>query len=226
MNSNLTPPLLLYLDEIWFSDVCDNNLDESDLSQHLSDWCWTQIVLASLILTPSSQVIYGSLPKVLRPLKARKGPQGQSQAVAQSTCANPSYFWLKYKSMNFRILGQKHQEDIWHCLFDKEKRSKSNSEAFNLMPQCVAKKARYRALLWLKFNLWYKRHNYSNVFVHLPLTFWIIIPFFLSFCKNLFLHLEETKEGKLQKKRKSVLLWLCSSYSMYSQILNVALLKW
>ena len=44
--------------------------------------------------------------------------------------------------MNFRILGQKHQEDIWHCLFDKEKRSKSNFEAFNLMPQCVAKKAR------------------------------------------------------------------------------------
>ena len=43
--------------------------------------------------------------------------------------------------MNFRILGQKHQEDIWHCLFDKEKRSKSNFEAFNLMPQCVAKKA-------------------------------------------------------------------------------------
>ena len=129
-----------HLRKIWFANVCNLTLDESDLSQHLSDWCWTQIVLASLILRPSSQVIYGSLPKVLRPLKARKGPQGQSQAVAQSTCANPSYFWLKYKSMNFRILGQKHQEDIWHCLFDKEKRSKSNSEAFNLMPQCVAKK--------------------------------------------------------------------------------------
>ena len=70
-----------YLQKIWFSNVYDLTLDESYLSQHLSDWCWTQIVLASLILRPSSQVIYGSLPKVLRPLKARKGPQGQSRKV-------------------------------------------------------------------------------------------------------------------------------------------------
>ena len=81
-NFGRNPSLLrFFLQKIWFSDVCNLTLDETDLSQHLSDWCWTQIVLASLILRPSSQVIYGSLPKVLRPLKARKGPQGQSRKV-------------------------------------------------------------------------------------------------------------------------------------------------
>ena len=79
--------------------------------------------------------------------------------------------------MNFRILGQKHQEDIWHCLFDKEKRSKSNSEAFNLMPQCVAKKDRSSFTVTQNSIYDTKRHNYTNVFVHLPLTF-EFIPFF------------------------------------------------